>query len=52
MKLSKTTAQKIVLEMMNVVPYNINVMDENGIIIGSGDIHYTQKYSKLQIRKN
>ena len=38
MKLSKVIAQKIVLEMMNVVPYNINVMDENGVIIGSGDI--------------
>lgn len=37
MKLSKAIAQKIVLEMMNVIPYNINVMDENGIIIGSGD---------------
>ncbi|MBD7912773.1 CdaR family transcriptional regulator [Clostridium cibarium] len=38
MKLSKSIAQKIVLEMMNVIPYNINVMDENGVIIGSGDI--------------
>ena len=38
MKLSKTIAQKIVLQMMDVVPYNINVMDENGVIIGSGDI--------------
>lgn len=37
MKLSKSIAQKIVSEMMNVIPYNINVMDENGIIIGSGD---------------
>lgn len=37
MKLSKAIAQRIVLEMMNVIPYNINVMDENGIIIGSGD---------------
>ncbi|WP_238948444.1 sugar diacid recognition domain-containing protein [Clostridium sp. YIM B02569] len=37
MTLSKTIAQKIVLEMMNVIPYNINVMDESGIIIGSGD---------------
>ena len=36
-KLSKVIAQKIVLEMMNVVPYNINVMDEKGVIIGSGD---------------
>lgn len=24
--------------MMNVIFYNINVMDENGVIIGSGDI--------------
>lgn len=38
MKLSKAIAQRIVLEMMNVIPYNINVMDENGIIIGSGDV--------------
>lgn len=37
MKLSKAIAPKIVLEMMNVIPYNTNVMDENGIIIGSGD---------------
>lgn len=37
MKLSKAIALKIVLEMMNVIPYNINVVDENGIIIGSGD---------------
>ncbi|MCB2294103.1 helix-turn-helix domain-containing protein [Clostridium algoriphilum] len=39
MKLSKNIAQKIVSEMMNVIPYNINVMDENGVIIGSGDIN-------------
>ncbi|MBC2582056.1 sugar diacid recognition domain-containing protein [Clostridium sp. DJ247] len=38
MKLSKIIAQKIVNEMMEVIPYNINVMDENGVIIGSGDI--------------
>lgn len=37
MKLSRTIAQKIVGEMMNVIPYNINVMNENGIIIGSGE---------------
>lgn len=39
MKLSKDMAQKIVKEMMSVVSYNINVMDENGIIIGSGDVN-------------
>lgn len=38
MELHKNLAQKIVLQMMDVVPYNINVMDESGIIIGSGDI--------------
>ncbi|MDT8715145.1 helix-turn-helix domain-containing protein [Clostridium sp. 19966] len=38
MKLSKNIAQKIVKEMMNVIPYNINVMNEKGIIIGSGDL--------------
>lgn len=38
MWLSRTISQKIVIEMMDVIPYNINVMDENGVIIGSGDI--------------
>ncbi|ADZ21878.1 carbohydrate diacid regulator [Clostridium acetobutylicum] len=38
MRLSKTIAQSIVEEMMNVIPYNINVMNEEGIIIGSGDL--------------
>ncbi|MDO4535595.1 MAG: sugar diacid recognition domain-containing protein [Clostridium perfringens] len=38
MWLSRTISQKIVIEMMDVVPYNINVMDEHGVIIGSGDI--------------
>lgn len=38
MNLSKTIAQKIVSKMIEVIPYNINVMDENGVIIGSGDI--------------
>ncbi|QXM05137.1 CdaR family transcriptional regulator [Crassaminicella indica] len=37
MKLSKNLAQKIVKEMMKVIPYNVNVMNEKGMIIGSGD---------------
>lgn len=37
MKLSKKIAQDIVKEMMKVVPYNINIMNEKGVIIGSGD---------------
>ena len=38
MKISKSLARQIAQEMMNVVPYNINVMDENGFIVGSGDL--------------
>jgi H+/gluconate symporter-like permease len=36
-KLTKQLAQNIVDKMMGVVPYNINIMDEKGTIIGSGD---------------
>ncbi|EHI97569.1 transcriptional regulator, CdaR [Clostridium sp. DL-VIII] len=35
--LSKELAKRIVERTMNVVNYNINIMDENGIIIASGD---------------
>jgi len=35
-KLSKLQAQRIVEKMMKDIPYNINIMDEQGIIIGSG----------------
>lgn len=37
MKLSKTTAQQIVRRTMQIIPHSVNVMDENGIIIASGD---------------
>ncbi|WP_054956850.1 CdaR family transcriptional regulator [Paenibacillus dakarensis] len=37
MKLSRSLAERIANEMMKVIPYNINVMDEKGIIIGSGE---------------
>lgn len=36
--LSKKLAQNIVDKMMNVIPYNVNIMNNKGIIIGSGDI--------------
>lgn len=39
MELSKEIAQKIVKEMMETIPYNINIMNKNGVIIGSGDIN-------------
>ncbi|MEH7116728.1 sugar diacid recognition domain-containing protein [Neobacillus vireti] len=37
MKLSKPIAEKVTKEMMKIIPYNINLMDEKGLIIGSGD---------------
>ena len=35
--LSKSLAQKIVDRMMDIIPYNVNLMDKNGVIIASGD---------------
>jgi carbohydrate diacid regulator len=35
--LNKELAKRIVERTMNVVNYNINIMDENGVIIASGD---------------
>lgn len=36
-KLSEQLAQKIVDKMMTVIPYNVIITDEQGVIIGSGD---------------
>ncbi|EDS77229.1 CdaR family transcriptional regulator [Clostridium massiliodielmoense] len=36
-KLTEQMAQSIVDRMMNVIPYNVNIMNNEGIIIGSGD---------------
>lgn len=38
MKLTKELAQNISNRMMEIIPYNINIMNEKGIIIGSGDV--------------
>lgn len=35
--LNKNLAQKIVDKMMDIIPYNVNIMDKSGVIIGSGD---------------
>ncbi|MGL4623311.1 MAG: CdaR family transcriptional regulator [Culicoidibacterales bacterium] len=35
--LTPSLAQEIANKMMEVVPYNINIMDRNGVIIASGD---------------
>ena len=37
MKLDQIIAQKIVKQLSGVIKYNINIMDENGIIIASVD---------------
>lgn len=37
--LSQQLAQKIVCKMMKVIPYNIIITNEKGVIIGSGDIN-------------
>ncbi|MDR5587266.1 MULTISPECIES: sugar diacid recognition domain-containing protein [Clostridium] len=36
--LSKELAQNIVNKVMGVIPYNVNIMNEKGVIIGSGDV--------------
>lgn len=36
--LSRELAQNIVNKMMDVIPYNVNIMNDKGIIIGSGDL--------------
>lgn len=35
-QLTRKQAQRIVDKMMHDIPYNINIMDKNGVIIGSG----------------
>ena len=37
LKLDKIQANKIVEKLMADIPYNINIMDERGKIIASGD---------------
>ncbi len=37
MKLNETIARQIVERTMKIIPYSVNVMDEQGRIIGSGD---------------
>lgn len=37
MKINTGLAQEIANKVMKVIPYNVNIMDEIGLIIGSGD---------------
>lgn len=46
-KLSEQLAQKIVDKMMKVIPYNVIITDEQGIIIGSGDLERIHKFHSV-----
>ncbi|HUC93455.1 MAG TPA: sugar diacid recognition domain-containing protein [Paenibacillus sp.] len=37
MKITRELAQPIVMQIMALLNYNINIMDENGVIVASGD---------------
>ena len=37
MKISKNTATDLIREISSVIDYDINIMDENGIIMASTD---------------
>jgi carbohydrate diacid regulator len=39
MKINKVLAQEIAEKVMTVIPYNVNIMDETGKIIRSGDVN-------------
>ncbi|MCK3655935.1 hypothetical protein A4G19_09225 [Pasteurellaceae bacterium Macca] len=55
MKINQQIAQKIVKRAMQIIPYSVNVMDEKGIIIASGDPNRLQQLHSgavMALRKN
>jgi carbohydrate diacid regulator len=44
MKINRFLAQEIADKVMLVIPYNVNIMDESGMIIGSGDANRIDTY--------
>src|SRR5690554_5011572 len=50
MRLTKELAQKIVDNTMDVLGKNINIMDHNGIIIGSGNKNRIDNYHEVANR--
>lgn len=36
--LSRELAQTVVDKMIEIIPYNVNIMNNNGIILASGEI--------------
>ena len=54
MNMTKTLAQEIANKVMQVIPYNVNIIDEIGRIIGSGDPERIDTYhqgAKLAIEQ-
>jgi carbohydrate diacid regulator len=54
MKINKELAQEISNKVMQVIPYNVNIMDDIGRIIGSGDKNRIDNYhqgAKLAIEQ-
>ncbi|WP_066052188.1 CdaR family transcriptional regulator [Robertmurraya korlensis] len=39
MRITQSLAQEITKKVMDVIPYNVNIMDHEGLIIGSGEKH-------------
>ena len=55
MNINKEIAQKIVARTMKIIPYSVNVMDQDGVIIASGNpLRLQQKHTGavLAIREN
>lgn len=55
MQLNSLIAKQIVDRAKKIIKYSINVMDENGVIIGSSDpsrLHQTHEGALLAIRDN
>ncbi|GAK83570.1 sugar diacid utilization regulator SdaR [Vibrio ponticus] len=51
MQLNETIARQIVERTMKIIPYSVNVMDEFGRIIGSGDpTRLRQRHEALSLR--
>ncbi|MCT8137144.1 helix-turn-helix domain-containing protein [Anaerobacillus sp. CMMVII] len=44
MIINRVLAEEITHKVMKVIPYNVNIMDETGLIIGSGDLERINTY--------
>jgi len=54
MKINETLAKEIAKKVMNVIPYNVNIMNDIGVIIASGDqnrINTSHQGAKVAIKE-